>query len=345
MKPFYFFILLIVVSIFFSTEIFASSTDSLYQFTPASFKGGEEALSTLIEKNINLKNNTYKRVSEGHCNLLLKLSSKGSINNLWYLDLPDSCFFAEELALLLYYDSTNWQPSLFNNKPIDIEVELRVIFSFDQKSKYIKIKCTYFSKPYTSFESCLYNEAVKLQTEGRINDALKLYNEAIAIVPYDEDAIYNRGICKMKLSDTSGACNDWMLLQNSSKHIADKALSKYCNGVSNSQKQETGPLSKSEVMPEFQGGENTMLMYIGQQTNYPRYERTNGIQGTVYLTFIVLEDGSIENLKVLRGVNGGPCLALEASRVVLSMPKWKPGLQDGKPVKVSFQLPVRFTLK
>ena len=100
-----------------------------------------------------------------------------------------------------------------------------------------------------------------------------------------------------------------------------------------------------EQMPEFPGGEGAMLKYIGEKTNYPAMERENGIQGTVFLTFVVRPDGSIDDVKVLRGVSGGPNLANEAVRVIKSMPKWRAGKQNGREVNVQFQLPVRFTLK
>lgn len=100
-----------------------------------------------------------------------------------------------------------------------------------------------------------------------------------------------------------------------------------------------------EQMPEFPGGEAAMLKYIAEKTNYPAMERENGIQGTVFLTFVVRPDGKIDDVKILRGVSGGPNLANEAVRVIKSMPKWKAGKQNGREVNVQFQLPVRFTLK
>ncbi|MEQ1734493.1 MAG: energy transducer TonB [Bacteroidia bacterium] len=64
----------------------------------------------------------------------------------------------------------------------------------------------------------------------------------------------------------------------------------------------------------------------------------------VFLTFVVETDGSISNVKLLGGVKGAPDLAQEAMRVVKAMPNWKPGKQNGKPVRVQFNLPVAFSL-
>ena len=97
-----------------------------------------------------------------------------------------------------------------------------------------------------------------------------------------------------------------------------------------------------EVMPEFPGGKEALLNYLGENILYPQLARESNIQGTVFVTFIVEPDGSLSKVKVMRGIGGG--CEEEAVRVVQSMPKWKPGTQRGKPVRVQFNLPVRFVL-
>ena len=96
-------------------------------------------------------------------------------------------------------------------------------------------------------------------------------------------------------------------------------------------------------MPEFPGGELALRKYIANAIKYPVIAQENGIQGKVYVTFVVGKDGSIGNAQVARGVD--PSLDKEALRVVNSLPKWKPGKQRGKAVRVSYNLPVKFTLQ
>jgi protein TonB len=100
-----------------------------------------------------------------------------------------------------------------------------------------------------------------------------------------------------------------------------------------------------EQMPTFPGGEAELVKYLQKNINYPAMERENNIVGTVFLTFVVDPEGKISDIKVLRGVSGGPNLEKEAIRVIKSMPTWKPGKQNGKSVSVQFNLPVRFSLK
>ena len=99
----------------------------------------------------------------------------------------------------------------------------------------------------------------------------------------------------------------------------------------------------SEVMPEFPGGESAMFGYLSEQLRYPPMAGRAGIQGTVYTSFTVSADGSIEDIRVLRGLEGG-CTE-EALRVIRSMPRWTPGVQNGRKVDVHYMLPIRFTLK
>ena len=94
--------------------------------------------------------------------------------------------------------------------------------------------------------------------------------------------------------------------------------------------------------PEFPGGLEAMYKFLAQNIKYPQLARENNITGKVYVTFVVEKDGSVSNARVLRDIGGG-CGA-EAIRVVKSMPKWTPGKQRGKAVRVQYHLPVNFNL-
>ena len=98
-----------------------------------------------------------------------------------------------------------------------------------------------------------------------------------------------------------------------------------------------------EQMPEFPGGTEKLFKYLGKNIEYPPMAKDAGIKGKVYVTFVVERDGSITDVRVLRGIGGG--CDEEAIRVVSGMPNWKPGKQRGKPVRVQYNLPVRFTLQ
>lgn len=97
-----------------------------------------------------------------------------------------------------------------------------------------------------------------------------------------------------------------------------------------------------EVMPEYPGGHVALMRYIAQNVEYPQVAQENGTQGKVVVQFVVDTDGSIINAHVLTSVD--PYLDKEALRVIKSMPRWTPGKQKGKPVRVKYTVPVNFRL-
>ena len=99
-----------------------------------------------------------------------------------------------------------------------------------------------------------------------------------------------------------------------------------------------------EQMPEFpDGGMAGLMQFLSKNIKYPTIAQENGTQGRVTVQFVVNKDGSIVDAKVLRGVD--PYLDKEALRVIGTMPKWKPGMQRGKPVRVKYTVPVMFRLQ
>jgi len=98
-----------------------------------------------------------------------------------------------------------------------------------------------------------------------------------------------------------------------------------------------------EQMPSFPGGDQKMYEYLGKNIKYPQIARESGIQGRVFVNFVVEPDGHVSNVNVMRSLGGG--CDEEAMRVVKAMPKWKPGKQRGKAVRVSYILPVNFKLQ
>ena len=99
-----------------------------------------------------------------------------------------------------------------------------------------------------------------------------------------------------------------------------------------------------ESMPEFPGGQQAMMKYIGENIKYPVIAQENGIQGRVICQFVIEKDGKVTDIQVVRS-SGEPSLDKEAVRVINSMPKWKPGKQRGKPVRVKYTIPVNFRLQ
>lgn len=99
-----------------------------------------------------------------------------------------------------------------------------------------------------------------------------------------------------------------------------------------------------EDMPTFQGGDvNKFRTWVLKHLQYPEIAAENGISGRVFIRFVVEPDGTVDNVEVVRGVD--PALDAEAVRVVKSSPKWSPGKQRGKPVRVAYTFPIVFVLQ
>ena len=98
-----------------------------------------------------------------------------------------------------------------------------------------------------------------------------------------------------------------------------------------------------EQNPEYPGGDAARLNFLRNNIKYPQMAREAGIQGTVYVNFVVEKDGSVTQVKIARGIGGG--CDEEAIRVTKMMPKWKAGKQRGKEVRVSYNMPIKFTLQ
>jgi len=98
----------------------------------------------------------------------------------------------------------------------------------------------------------------------------------------------------------------------------------------------------AEIMPGFPGGSQSMLDFIKNNLNYPDFAKENNIEGKVYLKFVVRSTGEIDNIQIARGVH--KVLDTAAIELVKKMPRWNPGVQNGKTVPVYFILPVVFRL-
>ena len=103
------------------------------------------------------------------------------------------------------------------------------------------------------------------------------------------------------------------------------------------------PYFPAEKMPEYPGGMNALYAFLVDNLKYPAYCRKKGIEGRVLVKFVINEDGTVSDLTIKKSVD--PLLDEEALRVLHLMPKWIPGQQEGKYVKVQYALPIRFSLE
>lgn len=111
------------------------------------------------------------------------------------------------------------------------------------------------------------------------------------------------------------------------------------------EEEEVDPISFAvvEQKPEFPGGQKELLKFLAKNSEYPEIAKENGIQGKVYVQFVIDKNGNVTSVQIARGVD--PYLDKEAKRVVSKLPDWKPGKQRGKAVPVTYIVPINFTLE
>lgn len=145
--------------------------------------------------------------------------------------------------------------------------------------------------------------------------------------------------------DTEGKCQSFGYDPNISSIIPAKSTSMSLQKVADSSmnsKSTEKTFDVVENMPSYPGGKDAMIAFLSSNMRYPDAAKKNGIHGRVIVSFVVDKDGSITETKVVRSVD--PALDQEALRLVNSMPKWKPGTAEGKPVRVRYSIPFNFSL-
>ena len=145
--------------------------------------------------------------------------------------------------------------------------------------------------------------------------------------------------------DTEGKCQSFGYDPHISSIIPAKSTSMSLQKVADSSmnsKSTEKTFDVVENMPSYPGGKDAMIAFLSSNMRYPDAAKKNGIHGRVIVSFVVDKDGSITETKVVRSVD--PALDQEALRLVNSMPKWKPGTAEGKPVRVKYSIPFNFSL-
>jgi periplasmic protein TonB len=163
-------------------------------------------------------------------------------------------------------------------------------------------------------------------------------------VPPSAEKILSKELAEMEVKNDDEVADD-------KKTIAKTESDSIANGSANGSNNPNSELNgngkmiylNAEVMPEYPGGKKSLIKYLQDNLVYPLTAKENGITGTVTISFVIDEDGSVTNAKVEKGIGGG--CDQEALRIVREMRKWKPGRQGDKYVRVQTSIPITFALQ
>ncbi|HXU26153.1 MAG TPA: TonB family protein [Bacteroidia bacterium] len=226
--------------------------------------------------------------------------------------------------------------------------------SSKHKKEYYRTSIDFILEPRTNFEqyayekkwkskyaNYYYNEGVKCSQENKYQEAINYFNETLKINYKDIDALYNKGVMLFQLNKKDSACFEWYEIKYLGKTDANDLISKHCSEFPPPPSDSLEKYTVVEKMPEFMGGPTEMIKFLQNHLTYPSIEKKNKIMGKSFVKFIVERDGSISNAEIIKS-SGNENLDKEAIRVVSIMPNWKPGYQNGKSVRVYFNLPILF---
>ena len=202
--------------------------------------------------------------------------------------------------------------------------------------------------PMNLSDTTIYNEDgsyVKFETTEAPDPISGEIRSKTTVVGYNSDGTLNENFqfhlsAMEKHGDTTLYTVDPFTLSADNFNL--KILTTEDNPVQVMEKDPDTVFQIVDEMPQFPGGEKALTDYMANNVKYPEEAKNKNIAGRVFASFVVEKDGSVNEVKVLRGIGGG--CDEEAVRVIKSMPKWKPGIQKGKPVRVSFQMPFMFKL-
>lgn len=318
------------------------------------FPGGEKALKSFIDSTLQYPSTLVSENLTGVVYALVLIDETGFISFKHLLDPVHPLFAAE--ALRVVEAMPRWKPALKEWKPIPA---LQIIpFVFTPK---VCIKPE-VRKIYLLTE---VDEEPEFQSNG-----MDLSSYIIKNLNYPHDSLLDNCSGEVRLTciiNTHGQVEMVQLLSGIGELCDNKAIKivkdmptwkpgrkKHENvNVMLNLPVQFSKLDKTkntgeeiftvvEEMPDFIGGDDARRNYLAATVQYPIDARKIGIEGTVYVTFVVEADGSITNCRVLRGIGGG--CDEEAIRLVKNMPKWKPGRQRGVARRVQYNMPIKFTL-
>jgi TonB family protein len=342
-----------------------SKVDSIYKVAEKMpmFPGGELEMFKFIKANLKYPESEKLAKISGKCYIGFVVEKDGSISDVRVLKGVTGGPGCDEEAKRVVLMMPEWIPGEQNGEKVRVSFNLPVKFTLkivpqENDTLYFNLLDQLCTKEESEYYRLVYNreKGYLVKEWSSKNDMLKMVAECSQFDPliiegkatYYSDNGEKNSEGKVVNKKRVGKWIFWGPEIKDSLVISIFADGTYKNiyvPEGHLDNNEYDVAYKYEIMPVFPGGEMEMMKFIMNHVRYPDAEMNRGISGTCYVTFVVEKDGSITDVRVLRGVKGGLGCDIEAMRVIRQMPKWTPGTQLGKPVRVQFNLPIKFTLK
>jgi len=299
------------------------------------FPGGEKELMKFLQQNIHYPQSAIDKNISGKVVTRFVVNEDGSVSDEQVLRHVDTAMDAEAIRVLKLLPK--FLPGKQQGKAVKVYYNLPMVFKLaapdTAKKEVVEEKAK--RDPY-------YDGALALVKKDQYLDAEHLSILSILLFPKDYLGYEILGDCDVKLDWNDDAFKSYSKakeLGSPNTHASFKELTDSVRSALKSNDSDRVYTFVSQP-PQFPGGDDALMKFIAQNIKYPTYEKDHNISGSVLLRCVIDIDGSVKNVVVGRGVTAG--LDDEAVRVVKLLPKFKPGYQNGMPVRVYFNLPVRF---
>jgi TonB family protein len=289
------------------------------------FPGGEKALLDYIGHNLKYPIDAQEKGIQGRVIVRFIVTKTGKVEQVEVL--RSLCPSADQEALRVISSLPNWIPGEQKGVKVGVYYTVPITFKLTNNSKSNSIDPT--KKPLMILDGKI---APKDYNFAALNkDSI----EPIDVITPDK----KEKLAEIALRYQANTSNGAIIIATKAytRQNGPGVLTKY--GLTTDEK----VYVVIEKMPEFPGGQQALLNYIGRNLRYPVEAQMKGIQGTVIVRFVVTSTGKVNKVEVIRKLF--PALDAESVRVVASLPEWIPGEQKGKKVNVYYTLPIKFKLE
>jgi TonB family protein len=354
-------LIIVICNVCHSTSAQESSID-------LRFEGGGDGLREFLSHTLKYPSKSLDNKTIGYSITGITITREGEIKEISTINpVDDSIDYEITIALLntkgkwlksniisgdmTFYVQAIYQIVQFGEMPV-VSTQLKDIYNFTEPVYITGIKLMKQGLPENN-ESIGIKISESLKN-GNSEEALHYTSELIKRNPFKKELYQLRISINKKLNHPELIVKDADKLQNFIPEISlNEFLNTFLQVTAKNDSIEKSKLllvealpdstkNKVEQMPQFPGGEKALMHFISNHLNYPVKAQEVGIQGTVIVNFVVQRDGKISRARIMSSPD--PLLSAEALRVLGLMPKWTPGIQDGKTVLVSYTIPFKFML-
>ncbi len=312
-----------------------SQKDSLVETIP-DFSGGMSQLMNYLQTNIIYPMNAKENGIMGKPLFRFLIDSMGNIGDI-EVRISSGNIELDNEGKRVISKMPKWKPGSLNGKNVSVHFNLPVNFvlgplTAGQRNEYNIL----WKNKYIDY---YYAQGVKEFKENKLNDALSSFENALKEYANDIDVLYNKSATLIKLDRINEACETLNKIKKLGKPDGDELIAKYCANYTPAPIDTNLVYTVVEKMPEYPGGTKSLFKFVEQNFDYSKSKNEKYEYSNVSLIFVVNRQGNVENVKILRSC-GNAIIDKEAIRVISSITGWEPGVQNGKKVKVYYNLPV-----